>query len=259
MSGSGRRSRSQGRRKPKEEREVLVYETRRPSRRSGAGLACLIIVSTLVLLIGLAVWFARYWLVDLTIIFTQDPFITAANIPYWNQPGFPIDPSTTTIGSFNWWLFFTNFIDLLPIIYVSVAVLIALVIGFQSLGATFIQLFLIFVIIFQLLKAGYLTVINFSWFGASCAANAYCINRDTSVAPTTPDNTYYIETFSMYFFVVYTIALAIFLPMGYTAAANSVNFFSDSSIGKKINDDDEDGDDLKFSAHLAGDTIITLD
>lgn len=253
---SGRRSRSQGRRKKTEEREVLVYEPRRPSRRSGAGLACLIIVSALVLLLGLAVWFARYWLVDLTIIFTRDPFITAANIPYWNQPGFPIDPSTTTIGSFNWWLFFTNFIDLLPIVYVPVAVLIALVVGFQSLSATFLQLFLIFVIIFQLLKAGYLTVVNFSWFGVSCSANAYCINRDTSVAPTTPDTTYYIETFSMYFFFVYTIALAIFLPMGYSAAANSVNIFSESSFGKKINE--EDDEDINLAAHINEDTIITL-
>lgn len=251
MSSSSKRARRQ--REREEEREVLLFEPRRPRRRSGAGLAFFVFASIFVLVLGLAVWMARYWLVDLTIVFSQEPFVSAANIPYWNQPGFPIDPATTAVGSFNWWLFFTNGVDLIPLIYVPTAVLIALVVGFQSLGATLLQILLWVIIIFQVLKAGYLTFVTFSWVGVSCAANAFCINRDTSVAASTPDITYYYETFSMYFFVVYTILLAIFLPMGYSSAANSVNLFSGTAIEKQ-NDDDEP----KFSAHITGDTIVTL-
>jgi len=213
-------------------------------RPASAALSCSVLTAMVVVVLYLATWSFRFYTVHLRIPFSEQPFLSAGAIGYWNRGGSPIDAATTAVGSFEWWVYATDLFDLLVVFWVPSSLVLGLLCALPSLAVTGVTAVLALVFLLQLAKAVYFSLYLFSLFGLLCEQHAFCINRDLALPASDPDPTFWIQTIVTYALAGLTLLL-IFLPgvyrsaqrrslaigVRYAAAAAKKNMCAESFLG----------------------------
>ena len=208
---------------PTETTALLPSPSPERRQRASNALTFIIMLGMGDLTLYLLAWGARYYLVDLRIVFCEFPFLQASDIPYYVRPGFHIDLARVVVNSsFEWWVYASNLLDLIPLVYVPTSFLIALLCGFKSIYITGVFIVLVIIFLLQLAKASYFTLYMFSLFGLHCEKHPFCINRDPVIDPSSPDVTFSIETFVTWGLVVLTFFM-LFLPYAYREATRATD------------------------------------
>lgn len=166
---------------------------------------------TLIFLWALALIVLLY-LVHMQIVFLNPPLVVQPGIQYYNKPvPGPVDGTRAEVGSFNWFVYATDLLLMLPVIVVPVLFMIDLLFsaGISAIGS--IITFVLFALL-QLAKSVYISLIWLGWFGLSCETQPFCVSRSPAGAASTPDSTFVLEAIFTYAFALFSILLAIILP-----------------------------------------------
>ena len=184
----------------------------RNRRRVGS---CSLPIILLVLVVASAAAVVRFYFVHLQLRFTESPAEFAC-IDYYNRPGLvpPIDQASTAINSFDWFVYASDALDILPLLAVPGSLLIAQEYLLPSVTPTGMPLFMTLIALVQAAKSVYFSLYFFSLFGLNCAEYAFCINHDLGTAASTPDISFAIELFTGYGLLAVSL-LMLYVPSIY--------------------------------------------
>lgn len=167
---------------------------------------------TLIFLWALALIVLLY-LVHMQIVFLNPPKVVQSGIPYYNKPvPGPIDGTKAEVNSFGWFVYASDLLLTLPVVIVPMLFMIDLLF---SAGVSVVGSVITFVL-FALLEAAksvYFTFIWVGWFGLLCEEEPFCVSRDPASPASTPDSTFVLEAIFTYGFTLFSILLAILLPV----------------------------------------------
>jgi hypothetical protein len=191
------------------ERDPLLRGRNGSSSKTGA---CVATIFGFVFALGV---FLLVYMVDARAVFLDPPKISLANVPYYIKPGFPITATSAAVNSFNWFVYMSDFLMVIPTFYIPGGFLIATLFNFSGLAGTGLPIILWVLFFIELVKSGYFLFIWLNWFGLKCVKHPFCIQRDPFASATTADSTFVWEAIITFAFTILLIISALVLPRVY--------------------------------------------
>lgn len=166
--------------------------------------SCCLFILLFIWIIGLLIWF---YLVHLQIVFLNPPNVNYGGETYYLKIG-ATNAALANIGSFAWWVYYTDFFLILPPFFVPSTLFLAENYNSNVL-IILVTIFLILLAIWEFVKVCYFT---YYIFNVNCAKYPFCVPRSgTSTSPA--DGSYVIEYALSITYMVFSIAVAILLPV----------------------------------------------